>query len=209
LRLPREKRIAALRKFCVYGIYALAFGSLVLGLLAYLEDVGVVPTSDRSVPLFLGVLASLVLLFSLLAIESRGKNLFPGVNLPRWQLDEIAKHRRLRQKTDPNKIVWTRTFERVAVTELRNHWARVAVGVDGKFAFFVYSKDSGGIACSWYDYDTEQQAMHAAVDYAGRERTCRRSETARQRLGVSLVHLARPTRRCYAADRAHGTNVQN
>ena len=98
-----------------------------------------------------------------IAIEGQLKSSIPGIKIPRWQLDEIAKHRRLRKKTDSDKIVWTRTFGRVAMTELPKHWARVAVGLNG-FDFFVYAKDSGRIACSWYNYATEQKAMHAAVD---------------------------------------------
>ena len=123
------------------------------------------PTYDRWVQDGLILLAFIAFGFSLIAIEGQLKNPISGLKIPRWQLTEIAKHRRLRRKTEATKIVWTRTFERVAVTEFRYHWARVAVGVDGKFAFFVYSKDSGGIACSWYGYGTEQKAMHTAVDF--------------------------------------------
>jgi len=111
------------------------------------------------------LLAFIAFFSSLIAIESQLKNPIAGLKIPFWQLDEIAKHRRLRRKTDSNKIVWTRTSERVAVTELMNHWARVAGGSDGKFDFFVYSKDSGRIACFCCNYETEQKAMHAAVDF--------------------------------------------
>jgi hypothetical protein len=87
-------------------------------------------------------------------------------NLPQWQLDELTQHRRLRQRSsqsaDPGKIIWTRTSKGGAVTELNGFWA-VAPG--NKFVFIVYSKDSGRPVMTWFDYETEQQALHAAVDF--------------------------------------------
>src|SRR5262249_16259540 len=90
-------------------------------------------------------------------------------NLPRWQLDELTQHRRLRQSSsqsaNPSKIIWTRTSNGAAVTELDGYWADVAVAEENKFAFTAYSKDSGREVITWFDYETEQQAMHAAVDF--------------------------------------------
>ncbi|HWY91820.1 MAG TPA: HNH endonuclease [Chthoniobacterales bacterium] len=160
-RLRRENLIVKLRKICLYGGPGLVFALLLFSRLIFQWF----PTYDRWVEDGLILLAFIAFGFSLIAIEGQLKNPISGLKIPRWQLTEIAKHRRLRRKTEATKIVWTRTFERVAVTEFRYHWARVAVGVDGKFAFFVYSKDSGGIACSWYGYGTEQKAMHTAVDF--------------------------------------------
>jgi len=90
-------------------------------------------------------------------------------NLPQWQLDELTRHRRLRQRSsqsaDPGKIIWTRTSKGAAVTELDGYWADVAVTEEKKFALAAYSKDSGREVITWFDYETEQQAMHAAVDF--------------------------------------------
>ncbi len=90
-------------------------------------------------------------------------------NLPQWQLDELTRHRRLRQRSsqsaDPGKIIWTRTSKGAAVTELDGYWADVAVTEEKKFALAAYSKDSGLEVITWFDYETEQQAMHAAVDF--------------------------------------------
>lgn len=76
---------------------------------------------DRSVQPALVLLCLLAFSLYLIAIESQVKSPIPGMKIPRWQLDEIAKHRRLRRKTEPKKIVWTRTSERVAMTEFPNH----------------------------------------------------------------------------------------
>jgi hypothetical protein len=51
------------------------------------------------------------------------------------------------------------------VTELDGYWADVAVTEENRFAFTVYSKGSGLEVITWFDYETEQQAMHAAVDF--------------------------------------------
>jgi hypothetical protein len=90
-------------------------------------------------------------------------------NLPRWQLDELTRHRWLRQRSsqsaDPGKIIWTRTSKGAAMTELHGYWADVAVTEENKFAFTAYSKDSGREVVTWFDYETEQQAMDTAVDF--------------------------------------------
>jgi hypothetical protein len=90
-------------------------------------------------------------------------------NLPQWQLDELTRHRRLRQRSsqsaDPGKIIWTRTCKGAAMTELDGYWADVAVTEEDRFAFTAYSKDSGREVITWFDYETEHQAMHAAVDF--------------------------------------------
>src|SRR5262249_45966190 len=69
------------------------------------------------------------------------------------------------QSANPSKIIWTRTSNGAAVTELDGYWADVAVAEENKFAFTAYSKDSGREVITWFDYETEQQAMHAAVDF--------------------------------------------
>jgi len=90
-------------------------------------------------------------------------------NLPWWQLDELTRHRRLRQRSsqsaDSGNIIWTRTSKGAAMTELDGYWADVAITEENKFAFTAYSKDSGWEVITWFDYETEQQAMHAAVDF--------------------------------------------
>lgn len=90
-------------------------------------------------------------------------------DLLQWQCDTLAEHRRVRERAsqagDPSKIIWTRAGDGVAVTELGTYWAQVTVWAGEKFAFIAYSKDSGVIASSWFDYETEQAAMHAAVDF--------------------------------------------
>ena len=90
-------------------------------------------------------------------------------NLPWWQLDELTRHRRLRQRSsqsaDSGNIIWTRTSKGAAMTELDGYWADVAITEENKFAFTAYSKDSGREVITWFDYETEQQAMHAAVDF--------------------------------------------
>src|SRR5262249_52665799 len=82
---------------------------------------------------------------------------------------ELTRHRRLRQRSsqsaDSGKIIWTRTSKGAAMTELDGYWADVAVTEENKFAFTAYSKDSGREVITWFDYETEQQAMHAAVDF--------------------------------------------
>jgi hypothetical protein len=159
-KLRREQRVAALQKFCIRGVPGIVFGLLVILEIKFQWF----PTIDHFVLSALVILAMLAFSLSLIAIERQLSSPIPGAKVPRWQLDEVLKHRRLRRKTDPDKIVWTRTFEGVAVTEFPNHWARVAAGLNG-FDFFIYAKDSGRIAYSWYNYATEQGAMHAAVDF--------------------------------------------
>jgi hypothetical protein len=118
-RLRRKQRVAALRKFGILAAPGIVFGLLVIFEIQFRWF----PTIDRSIPPPLVLLAWLPFVLFLIAIESLLKSPIPGIKIPHWQLDEIAKHRRLRRKTDSEKIVWTRTFERVAVTEFPNHWA--------------------------------------------------------------------------------------
>jgi hypothetical protein len=97
----------------------------------------------------------------------------PGDDAPsQWQRDILEEHRRLRQKSprsaDPSKIIWTRTSEGAAITELGEYWAEVVRLGDG-FAFFVFSQPSGKwMRCGGFAdprYETEQQAMHGAVKF--------------------------------------------
>lgn len=88
-------------------------------------------------------------------------------DLPQWQLDTLAEHRRQRTslRTNPNQIVWTRTPTGSAVTEFGNHWAQVARESRGEFGFGAYSKDSGAMTAFRFDYDTEEKAINAAADF--------------------------------------------
>jgi hypothetical protein len=96
----------------------------------------------------------------------------PGDVLRQQQRDKLEKHRRLRQKSaqsaDPSKIIWTRTSEGEAITELGEYWAEVVRLGDG-FAFFVFSQPSGKwMSCGRFAdprYETEQQAMRDAVKF--------------------------------------------
>jgi hypothetical protein len=88
----------------------------------------------------------------------------PLDHLPEWQRERLVEHRQKRQHVELGRGTWTRaSSDRALVTELDLYWATVVPWVENKIGFICYSKASGQMAQSWYDYDTEKQAMDAAV----------------------------------------------
>ena len=100
--------------------------------------------------------------------EWKTSDLFKGPStvdhLPEWQREKLTEHRQKRQNVEVGRGAWTRAAsDGSLVTELDLYWAQVVPWVDNKFGFVCYSKKSGQMAQSWYDYETEKQAMGAAV----------------------------------------------
>jgi hypothetical protein len=89
----------------------------------------------------------------------------PIEHLPEWQQERLREHRQRRSslKVEPGRGVWTRAPDQSLVTELELYWAQVSTLKNDKISFVVYSKKSGQLAQSWFDYDTEKQAMDSAV----------------------------------------------
>jgi hypothetical protein len=87
-------------------------------------------------------------------------------NLPQWQQTELAQHRRIRasEGKEPDQIVWTSSKE-MAVTEIGPYWASVQPGPKRAHIFTVYSKASGSVSKAGFDYQTESEAMIAAVEF--------------------------------------------
>jgi hypothetical protein len=87
-------------------------------------------------------------------------------NLPQWQQTELAQHRRIRasEGKEPDQIVWTSSKEGT-VTEIGPYWASVQPGAKSEHIFTVYSKTSGSVSKSGFDYQTESEAMIAAVEF--------------------------------------------
>jgi hypothetical protein len=88
----------------------------------------------------------------------------PVEHLPEWQREKLMEHRNQRSslKVEEGQGVWTRAPDRSLVTELELYWAQVSPFKNNKIGFAVYSKKSGQMAQSGYDYDTEKQAIDAA-----------------------------------------------
>jgi len=101
--------------------------------------------------------------------EWKTSDLFKGPtpvdHLPEWQRAKLTEHRQQRSslKVEVGRGVWTRAPDRSLVTELELYWAEVSSLKNNKIGFAVYSKKSGQMAQSWFDYDTEKQAMDSAV----------------------------------------------
>jgi hypothetical protein len=89
----------------------------------------------------------------------------PTDHLPEWQREKLKEHRQKRENVEIGRGVWTRaTSDGSLVTEFDLYWARIEPQVEkNKFGFVSYSKKSGQMAQSWFDYETEKQAMDAAV----------------------------------------------
>jgi hypothetical protein len=89
----------------------------------------------------------------------------PVDHLPEWQREKLTEHRQKRQNVELGRGAWTTAgSDGSLVTELDLYWAQVVSWVEkNKFGFACYSKASGQMAQSWYDYETQKQAMDAAA----------------------------------------------
>jgi hypothetical protein len=101
--------------------------------------------------------------------ETESKESPPSQSLPEWQIEELERHRRLRQRSsrssNPQAIIWTRSSRGYAMTELENYWVDVEPMRENKFAFIFYSKVTGFRVRTGLDYESEEEAMHAVVAY--------------------------------------------
>jgi len=86
-------------------------------------------------------------------------------NLPQWQREKLEEHRHKRRaEADPDRVIWTRTPKGELVTEIGHYWANVSLS-GAKYASTAYSKSSGVVVSTYFDYETERDAMVGAVEF--------------------------------------------